>query len=135
MGMQAVDPGLMSAHNGARSGPHRNGARWRARSDQAPTDSSTADPDNDGVTNEVPTSLVDFMESTYSTTSNRRPTSRAILLNTGAEFQQIGCAQCHVPELLINYDRRVADEETNYDPVNGLSNHLCRRPRRSLVER
>lgn len=35
-------------------------------------------------------------------------------------LQPIGCAQRHVPDLLINYDRRVADVETNYDPVNGL---------------
>jgi CxxC motif-containing protein (DUF1111 family) len=40
------------------------------------------------------------------------------------KFQEIGCAQCHVADLQINHDRRVADLETVYDPVNGIFNRL-----------
>lgn len=39
-------------------------------------------------------------------------------------FNKIGCASCHVANLTINHDRRVADVETVYDPANGVSNSL-----------
>ena len=40
------------------------------------------------------------------------------------KFTEIGCAQCHIPNLQINRDRRVADVETVYDQVNGIFNNL-----------
>jgi hypothetical protein len=39
-------------------------------------------------------------------------------------FDRIGCARCHIPDLPIDRDRRVADVETVYDPVRGLFNNL-----------
>ncbi len=39
-------------------------------------------------------------------------------------FNRIGCSSCHVADLQINHDRRVADLETDYDPVNGNFNNL-----------
>src|SRR6266481_1787201 len=39
-------------------------------------------------------------------------------------FNHIGCASCHVPDLTINRDRRVADLETAYDPARGIFNHM-----------
>src|SRR5206468_2391715 len=39
-------------------------------------------------------------------------------------FGKVGCAECHIPDLQINRDRRVADVETVYDPVNGIFNSL-----------
>src|SRR5262252_1301343 len=39
-------------------------------------------------------------------------------------FNRIGCNSCHMPALTINHDRRVADVETVYDPVNGVFNSL-----------
>jgi hypothetical protein len=39
-------------------------------------------------------------------------------------FARIGCATCHVFDLTVNHDRRVADVETTYDPVNGIFNDL-----------
>ena len=39
-------------------------------------------------------------------------------------FNQIGCSSCHVQNLTINRDRRVADINTAYDPVNGIFNTL-----------
>ena len=74
----------------------------------------TADPDGDGVVNEIPTSLVDYMEfyllnyfkpghgEQTADARRRRPTL----------FEQIGCTGCHVPNLTIDHDRRVADVET-----------------------
>ena len=39
-------------------------------------------------------------------------------------FDRIGCADCHVADLQINRDRRVADVETSYDPERGIFNNL-----------
>ena len=37
---------------------------------------------------------------------------------------QIGCTSCHVRNLTVERDRRVADVETVYDPVRGIFNDL-----------
>lgn len=146
MGLQSVDPDLARAAGGGRvvtpSGMALDGATDQIES--PPTADPLADPDADGVVNEIPTSLVDFMEfyllhyfkpalgeqSSY-TSAGRfffRPgdydeqeasTARGRLI-----FQQIGCATCHIPDLIINRDRRVADVETVFDPVNGIFNRL-----------
>ncbi len=39
-------------------------------------------------------------------------------------MHDIGCTSCHVQNLTIDSDRRVADVETNFDPVNGIFNEL-----------
>jgi CxxC motif-containing protein (DUF1111 family) len=39
-------------------------------------------------------------------------------------FNRIGCASCHVPDLTVEHDRRVADVETAYDPTRGIFNNL-----------
>ena len=39
-------------------------------------------------------------------------------------FEQVGCVSCHRPTLTIQRDRRVADVETVFDPVNGNFNRL-----------
>jgi hypothetical protein len=41
-----------------------------------------------------------------------------------AVFSQAGCSSCHIADMTINHDRRVADLETNYDTVNGVFNSL-----------
>ncbi|MEE8525585.1 MAG: di-heme oxidoredictase family protein [Thermoanaerobaculia bacterium] len=39
-------------------------------------------------------------------------------------MENIGCTGCHIQNLTIDSDRRVADVETNFDPVNGIFNEL-----------
>jgi hypothetical protein len=39
-------------------------------------------------------------------------------------FNRIGCNSCHMSDLMINRDRRVADVETVFDPVRGNFNDL-----------
>ncbi len=39
-------------------------------------------------------------------------------------FNRIGCNSCHISDLTINHDRRVADLDTVYDPVRGNFNNL-----------
>jgi hypothetical protein len=40
------------------------------------------------------------------------------------KFQSLGCNACHIENLQINHDRRVADVQTAYDPVHGSFNNL-----------
>jgi hypothetical protein len=127
MGLQAVDPGLALAHQGGKmispAGMVLDGSVDQI--DAPPTDHPLADPDEDGVKNEIPTSLVDFMEfyllnyfkpATYLETETSRKGGRI--------FLQLGCSSCHMRNLPVNRDRRVADVETIYDPVNGIFNNL-----------
>ena len=127
MGLQAVDPDLTAAARGARittpSGMVLDGSLDAIEAPRATNELD--DPDGDGKVNEIPASLVDHLEfyllnyfkpATYEQTVNTRK-GRGI-------FEQIGCATCHIPDLEINHDRRVADVETAYDPVNGIFNNL-----------
>jgi cytochrome c peroxidase len=121
----------MQAHNGGHittpSGMVLDGTLDQIES--PPTDNELSDPDHDGVVNEIPTSLVDFMEfyflnyfkpAVYQQTDETRQ-GRAL-------FERIGCSQCHVPDLQIAQDRRVADVETSYDPDRGIFNNLFAAP-------
>jgi mono/diheme cytochrome c family protein len=127
MGLQAVDAELAHASRGGRivtpSGMVLDGSLDKIEA--PPTDNPTADPDGDGVPNEIPASLVDFLEfyllnyfkagaheQTWTTRLGRRT------------FESIGCVKCHIPDLQINRDRRVADVETVFDPVKGVFNNL-----------
>jgi hypothetical protein len=127
MGLQAVDPELMAAQRGGLfvtpSGMALDGSTDTL---EAPvTDDPYADPDHDGIVNEVPVSIVDHMEfylmnyfraGVYADTDRARIGRRLI--------DQIGCTSCHVSTLTIQRDRRVADLSTSYDPVRGGLNSL-----------
>jgi hypothetical protein len=122
MGLQAVDPDLAAACSGSRivtpAGMVLDGSKDVVEC--PPTANPAADPDGDGVRNEISTSLVDYMEfyllnyfkpATYQQTSSTRH-GRLLMLS-------VGCARCHIPDLKIKEDRRVADVETLYDPDRG----------------
>ena len=127
MGLQSVDPELAAAHDGGRittpSGMVLDGATDRIEG--PPVTTPMEDADSDGVSNEIPTSIVDFMEfyllnyfkpATYQQSTN--------VIAGRQKFLEIGCAQCHIPDLQINRDRRVADLETVYDTEKGIFNNL-----------
>ena len=127
MGLQAVDPEMMAAAHGGRivtpSGMVLDGAKDVVEA--PPTDDAYADPDRDGVADEVPTSLVDYLEfyllnyfrpATYEDTDITRSGRRL--------FRQSGCASCHIAGLQIQHDRRVADVKTEFDPVRGNFNTI-----------
>ncbi len=127
MGLQAVDPDLMVAHNGGRittpSGLILDGTLDKLEA--PPTDDPRADLDGDGVTNEVPTSVVDYLEfyrlnyfkpATYEQTPE---TEKGRTLLDGLK-----CTACHIPNLQLNRDRRVADVDTVFDPSKGGWNGL-----------
>ena len=92
---------------------------------QPPVCSTTEDGDGDGVVNEIDTALIDHMEfyllnyfkpATGKTT--RRTESGLVLL------KEIGCTDCHIQNLRIIRDRRIADVETRFDPAKGIFNRL-----------
>jgi hypothetical protein len=128
MGLQAVDAELdAAARTQARfttpSGMVLDGALDRIEA--PPSADPNSDPDDDGVSNEIPTSLVDYLEfyllnyfkpATYQqkATARRGPTI----------MKRIRCTGCHVPDLTIEHDRRVADVETVYDRERGIFNSL-----------
>ena len=127
MGLEAADPDLAAASSGGRvvtpSGMVLDGSLDRIEAPPAPH--AAADPDSDGVTNEIPTSLVDFMEF-YLLNYFKAGTHQqnATTLTGQRTFGDIGCATCHIPDLQIDRDRRVADVETVYDPARGIFNRL-----------
>lgn len=127
MGLEAFDPDTAAAAAGGivvtPSGMILNGT---IDSIEAPPVTSVFDDsDGDGVVDEIPVSIVDFMEfyllnyfkaGTYIETPQVR--------NGRTYFAQVGCTECHVPNLRIDHDRRVADVETVYDETNGIFNNL-----------
>ena len=127
MGLQAVDPDLMVAHGGGvietPSGMVLDGSKDQISGPLAT--SAAHDEDGDGVANEIPSSLVDHMEfyllNYFKAGTHQQTTSTRKGLDS---LKAIGCAQCHVPDLQIDRDRRVADVETVYDPDRGNFNAL-----------
>ncbi len=127
MGLQSVDPELMAASKGAKimtpSGLTMDGALDQVAA--PPTDDVNADPDHDGITNEIPTSLIDHFEFYLLNYFKPAVYEQNYATEVGSRlFDQIGCAKCHVPDLKIEHDRRVADMETKYDPEKGIYNNL-----------
>jgi CxxC motif-containing protein (DUF1111 family) len=127
MGLQAVDTDLARARAGARvvtpAGMVLDGSRDRI--EPPPASTPADDPDRDGVANEIPQSLVDYLEFyllNYFKPATYRTTVAAM---RGRQlFDQVGCSGCHVPDLPIRSDRRVADVETVYDEARGHFNRL-----------
>jgi mono/diheme cytochrome c family protein len=127
MGLEAVDPDLAAAAAGARittpAGMVLDGALDKIEA--PPTSDPKADPDDDNCKNEIPTSIVDHME--FYLLNYFKPAVYQETVRTAqgrALFMQIGCASCHIPDLRIERDRRVADVETVYDPTRSIFNGL-----------
>ena len=127
MGLEAFDPDLAAASAGdavtTPAGMVLDGAKDKIEAPPAPN--GNADPDGDRVKNEIPVSIVDHMEfyllnyfkpAVYEQTPKTAQGRRLL--------DQMGCTSCHISDLLINRDRRVADVETVYDPARGIFNNL-----------
>ena len=130
MGMQAPDPVLcavtdpvspvaMVSNSGMVFDPELDSFN------RPPVCSEVEDGDNDGVINEIDEAVVDHMEFyllNYFKPGQSKVTRKA---RRGlALMRKIGCTSCHVQNLVINHDRRVADVETEFDPENGIFNRL-----------
>jgi cytochrome c peroxidase len=93
--------------------------------ERPPACDAAEDPDGDGVAGEVDPALVDHLEFyllNYFKPGQYRVTRRAA---EGLQLmEQIGCTSCHVRDLEVRKDRRVADVETRFDPEQGIFNDL-----------
>jgi hypothetical protein len=130
MGLEAPDPILCDATDP--SAPERRVSPAgfvfdpeRDAFERPPVCASFEDGDGDGVVNEIDAALVDHMEFyllNYFKPGRGRATARSergrVLMD------EVACTSCHVPDLVIERDRRVADVETVHDPVRGIFNRL-----------
>jgi hypothetical protein len=124
MGLEANDPDLRNAEaSGGQRIVTPAGMVLDGRTDkieQPPVNSTTQDSDNDGIVNEIPTSIIDFMEFYllhYFKPGVGEGSSDATAGRSS--FTSLGCAACHVPDMTIDDDRRVADLDTVFDPARG----------------
>jgi hypothetical protein len=127
MGLEAVDPDLAAAAAG-KDVVTPAGMRLSGTTDQidAPPAADTfADPDGDGVTHEVPEAAVDHLEFYLLNYFKPGLYRQTVATRAGREaFDRARCGTCHVPNLTIRTDRRVADVETVYDPAKAIFNGL-----------
>ena len=127
MGLDAADPDLAKASAKGQvvtpAGMVLDGRLDRIEAPPVPN--PAFEPDGNVSGSEVPTALVDYLEfyllnyfkpATYKQNETTRMGLR--------EFKEIGCASCHIQNLRIDRDRRVADVETVYDRERGILNNL-----------
>ena len=127
MGLEVFDPDLAKASAGERivtpAGMVLDGALDAIETPPAASESD--DPDLDGLANEIPVSLVDHLEFyllNYFKPGIGRQTHDT---EKGEQiFQDSHCTTCHIQNLVIEKDRRVADVETTYNPQRGIFNEL-----------
>lgn len=127
MGLQSPDPDLAGAAAGGTvvtpAGLVLDGSQDVLGAPPAADDLDDAD--GDGVSDEIPPSVIDFME--FYLLNYFRPAAyrQGPAEQRGAYlFDRVGCTQCHVPDLPLREDRRVADVDTRYDPAQGGFNSL-----------
>jgi Di-haem oxidoreductase, putative peroxidase len=121
MGLEAYDPDTLAASQGqdvlTPSGMLLSGSIDSF--DPPPVSSATQDGDGDGVVDEVPVSLVDHLE--FYLLNYFRPALGEQTAETQHGFAlitSIGCTSCHVQDLPLRHDRRVADVATVFDPAH-----------------
>jgi hypothetical protein len=130
MGLQAADEDLATASSGGKivtpAGMVLDGSRDKIEA--PPVKASffdSNDPDGDGVVNEIPDSIVDHMEFYLLNYFKPGLYEQTAQTDMGRQLlDTVGCTSCHVADLQIDSDRRVADVETVYDPDNGHWNRL-----------
>ncbi len=121
MGLEASsDPDLLAASAGGRvvtpSGMVLDGSKDKI--------SPPPQPDAENG-NEIDPALVDHLEFYLLNYFKPGHAAQTTTTESGRQtFSKIGCASCHIADLTINHDRRVADVETAYDTVNGVFNSL-----------
>lgn len=130
MGMQAWDPVLCQVTDpvNPQAATSPSGFVYDPATDnyeRPPVCDDLSDPDLDGISAEVDPALVDHMEFYLLNyfKPGRYQISRAV--RRGAQvMDDIGCTHCHTQNMNIASDRRIADVETLYDPINGIFNDL-----------
>ena len=127
MGLESFEPCLQEAAAGGLcvtpAGMRLDGSTDSL--DAPPVSSETEDGDGDGVVREIDAALVDHME--FYLLNYFKPGSGEQRREEREGFKvmaDIGCTGCHIRDLVIEEDRRVADVETRHDPNRGIFNRL-----------
>jgi hypothetical protein len=130
MGLETVDPILCAATDPAN--PERQESASGLVFDHTldkikrPPTCSSEDNDGDRVPDEIDAALLDFME--FYLLNYFKPGTGEMNSFTEREgprlLDQIDCTNCHIQNLTVNKDRRVADVETKFDPQRGIFNRL-----------
>jgi hypothetical protein len=127
MGLETYDPCLLTAsHQGTCVTPA--GMVLDSTQDAIetpPVSSPTEDGDGDGVVNEIDAALIDYLE--FYLVNYFKPGLGQQTVATAQGFrllEQVGCTTCHIRDLAMHHDRRVADVETYFDPQRGIFNRL-----------
>ncbi|MDA8020211.1 MAG: thiol oxidoreductase-like protein [Thermoanaerobaculia bacterium] len=127
MGLESFDP-LLAAASAGGTVTTPSGMLLDGSIDQIeapPVSGPGDDGDGDGVVDEIDPALIDHFEfyllNYFKPALHRQDfyTHKGRLV-----MHHLGCTSCHVPDLVIENDRRVADVETNFDPSNGIFNRL-----------
>ncbi len=121
MGLEASsDPDIVAASSGARvvtpSGMVLNGAQDKISPPPAP-DGQNGNEIDPAIVDHLEFYLLNYFKPAHSQQNTATTWGRFV-------FAKIGCASCHVANLVVSRDRRVADVETAYDPTNGVFNSL-----------
>jgi cytochrome c2 len=121
MGLEAsTDPDLLKASAGGRvvtpSGMVLDGAKDKI-GPPSPPDEKNGNEIDPALVDHLEFYLLNYFKPAHGAQSTSTENGRRI-------FAKLGCASCHIADLTINHDRRVADLETNYDPANGVFNGL-----------
>jgi len=137
MGLETFDPDTLAASLGSDvttpSGFVLSGSTDAIEG--PPAVSVFDDPDLDGVLNEIPANAADFVEfyllNYFKPALRENDDDDSRLASAGSSesssmgrsgrrlFDRIGCAVCHVPDLEIEVDRRVAEVDTVLDRDQG----------------
>ncbi|MDQ6675965.1 MAG: thiol oxidoreductase-like protein [Acidobacteriota bacterium] len=128
MGFQCFDPEITAAGGNKSLAITPAGMVLDGRTD---TIEMPPDPDPSKVQsgqsprNQMATAVVDYLE--FYLLNYFKPglyEQTPAVLRGRETFDRIGCGSCHISNLRIDRDRRVADLETVYDPDRGNFNHL-----------
>ena len=137
MGFQCWDPELSKAVDAKSPMTTIAGMRLDASKDSV---ESPPEPDPTKVAegklprNQVATAIVDYLEFYLLNYFKPGVYEQTEAVKSGrATFSGIGCASCHIPDLSIDRDRRVADVETVTIPHEGTSTGCSPRPHRSSM--
>jgi hypothetical protein len=121
MGLEASsDPDLTAASSGARvvtpAGMVLDGSKDKITPPPAP-DAQNGNEIDAALVDHLEFYLMNYFKPAHHQQNNATEYGRHV-------FNRIGCGSCHISDMTVKRDRRVADVETNYDPVNGVFNSL-----------
>jgi mono/diheme cytochrome c family protein len=121
MGLEASsDPDLLTASAGGRvvtpSGMVLDGSKDKISPPPTP-DAQNGNEIDPALVDHLEFYLLNYFKPAHYQQSSTTDHGRAV-------FNRVGCSSCHIADMTLNHDRRVADVETAYDPVNGVFNSL-----------